>query len=342
MMQRNKPGYVLIITIIILTAVMALVTSVVYRTMGQRSLIRLFQEQEKSYMLALGGIEIAQAQLSAVDQKTTTTGGQKSPDAQAQAFALALLTTLNQWQTFNLTEEADGVDGQIKIYVTAEQGKIDINALYDRKNKKLVTDAQYDARKIMQLIADQLKPIAGDINIVDMLDRSLRQYEGQLDEVSQLLIAKELAKFNDFLWPDPARDKKKVPFAITDLFTVATGERKVQPLVFSPGLKTLLGLKESGDKKEQQKIYKDIAKSVKASINWPLDWDKMLAPLYGKRYTDIPTELRAILDPAFKVSVFSVVAYGIFGTTTTKLCAIVERKSEDDRISYTTKKLFRL
>ena len=48
------------------------------------------------------------------------------------------MPTLNRWQTFELTEEIDGLDGEIKLCITCEDGKLDLNQWYDFNKKKFI------------------------------------------------------------------------------------------------------------------------------------------------------------------------------------------------------------
>ena len=42
-----------------------------------------------------------------------------------------ILPTLNRWQEFDLKEKVDGVDGQIKVCLMCEEGKINLNRIID-------------------------------------------------------------------------------------------------------------------------------------------------------------------------------------------------------------------
>ena len=329
-MKQSSPGYILVLTLMIISASVILVTRLINRSIGNKRQSRLLLDREKAKMIALGGIEIAISQLSLLDTTTTTTTDQK--------LITKILENTNRWQNFSLNQAADGIDGELQLYITSESGKINLNTLYNFKDKKFIADNTFDGKKIVQLLAEKLKPTLGDTNFSEILERFLKGHAGPLDDVTELLTLKELKKFHENLFLKP---QQKI--AVTDLFTVSSPTRELQPLLISASLGSLLGFKTPTQETEKLiKERRELAKNYKAPAQWAQDWNKLLAPLYGKEYTSIPQEIRNLLKPKFEESHFSVVSYGKIGIITQKVYAILEKEktSDDQHGRYIIKKLY--
>lgn len=342
-MKTHRSGYILLFTLMIISAITVMVTGIVGRVVTQRRLARLFADRERAYQLALGGIEIAKSQLTVEPkEEKETPQAKKEPHDETAEFVERLLRYLNHWQTFKLNEERDGIEGEVQLYITSEQGKIDLNALYDFKAKKFIVDGALDARKLIQLFADKFKPISGDVNIVDMLERFMQSREYPIEDISELLSIKGFGKFNDFLWSaPPPQDKKEPIIALTDVFTVNTYARSLQPVVISPSLQFILGFKQQAYDEKGSKQKKETAKLIKTAMNWQQEWDKVLAPLYGKGYTDVPAEIRSLYISQFEATMFSVISYATIGAVTVKLCAIIEKLSQKEKTpTFVLRKLY--
>lgn len=147
-MKQNQPGYILILTLMVLGLATAVITRMFYQTSAFVPLSNLAIKRQKAQNLALAGVQMALSKLNGpqvdmrpeqednnasknnkpdVDQETAKTK-QKSKQA---VFIERILPALNRWESFNLHEDSDGIDGNIKICLACEDGKINLNQLYD-------------------------------------------------------------------------------------------------------------------------------------------------------------------------------------------------------------------
>lgn len=352
--------------------------------------IKTMIDREKAKQLALGGIQIAISQLSQeVDTSQDAKDGQAKPDQPDQPKAPKLspedqankklfetvIPTLNRWQQFPLSQEVDGIDGQIKICVMSEEGKININALYDfKKHAFKGTQAQQEIGKA--LLKETFKSI-GKEDLFEGFEKYLKDRSYRLDDVTELMSIKGFEAFkNNIFYQPPAvketqkkssqasanqydqaddlessnqaggtnKDKKKV--YLTDIFTVWSGRFSVDPWLLSNSLCALLGVKraERGDIEGRKQAVEQIAKEFKSTFQFPADWKKYFEPLYGTEFKSLSKGVEFILNTKFEPKIFSVLSYGSVGSVTLKMLAILQREktTKDKRIAYsvTIKKIY--
>lgn len=406
-MQQSKPGYIVILAVMIIAAMTALVTSVVNRMMVYTKLQYVLADREQARMLALSGLQIAIAQLISDAPTTFTTemplsrqqepalrasgqgnpGGQqldrgadaqkktaedKSPAAQFKK----VLPIINRWQQFAFTEDQGGIAGSCEIYIAAEQGKINLNALYDFKKKQFVkpdpavaypglpprqamadkpgqqsqsqgsksgASQAVDGLKILQAVGD-LFPIKGQI-FAEAVGDVFKARGRPLVDVTELLSDKKFQKLKDMLFIAPekersAQDSKKERAALLDLFTVETNaEQKngLQPLVISRSVGLMLQLKAINN--VDKKMFDKLVeslKNLKIPVQWQQQWDQLLSPVYGKQYNVLSNDIKQLFATEFETLTFSVVCYGKFRNTLIKVYAVLARQEEE----YCIKKLY--
>ena len=351
-MKHASPGYILVLTLLIISASVILVSRLINRSMGNKRQSRLLIDREKAKMIALGGLQIAISQLSLLETTTTapattpTTSPAPAPGAAAKPTAdqdqkklvAKIVENTNRWQKFILKEPIDSIDGELELYISSEAGKINLNSLYNFNDKKFMVEGTFDAKKIVQLLAEKLKPVLGESNFAEVLERFLKAHDGPVDDITELGALKEFKKIHEQLFIAPTST-----FALTDLFTAWGADRDLQPLLISTSLGSVLGFKKSTQDAEKLLAERrELAKKFKTPSSWAQDWDKTLAPLYGKEYTNIPQEIKNLLSTKFEVSYFSVVSYGKIGTITQKVYAILEKEKtlSDNSTRYIIKKLY--
>lgn len=350
--------------------------------------IKTMIDREKAKQLALGGIQIAISQLS---QEVDTQQDAKEPQAakpdQPEKPKLSpedqankklfetIMPELNRWQRFPLSQDVDGIDGQIKICLVSEEGKININALYDfKKHAYKGTQAQQEISKV--LLRETFKSI-GKEDLFEQFEKYLKDRSYRLDDVTELMSIKGFEAFkNNIFYQPPAlknvqakssqvsaaqfdqadaqepgdqtsgakKGKKKV--YLTDIFTVWSGKFSVDPWLLSDSLCGLLGVKraERGDIEGRKQAVEQIAKEFKSTFQFPADWKKYFEPLYGTDFKSLSKGVEFILNTKFEPKIFSVLSYGSVGSVTLKMLAILQREktTKDKRIAYsvTIKKIY--
>ena len=164
--QRNMHGYVLLLTMLIVSLIVSLTTYIAYRTTMFVPYAKIAASQQKARMLAYSGLQLAISQLCAFDpqqenqdvqekqlkgqaQSTTQLSEKKDglekkvrPDTTEIARQLLknVLPMLNSQQDVPLKKKIDGIDGTIRFAIFCEQGKFDINMLYDFDKHRFVDE----------------------------------------------------------------------------------------------------------------------------------------------------------------------------------------------------------
>lgn len=323
--HEKQPGYILVLTLLILSISVILVTRMVNKGITFSHFSQLATDREQAKLLAESGIQIAMSELM-----VTSTKADQALTAQLTAW----LPLLNTWQTFKFTQSSDGFDGVCQIYITCEEGKIDLNSLYDTQKKIWRKDEAppkalpqqpakppFDAKKMIALLGEKLTEPFGGKNPVEILDKAFKEY-GKIEDLSVLLATKDSAPKKMLLFSRPPEKEGEQKIAITDIFTVFTNKKNIQPLMLSPGIIKALGLKTPLRTKEALNFIKNI----KSTMAWETVWRDTLAPWYGMEYNNIAPEIRPLFASSFEGKTFSVVSYGTIGTVTQKLCVIIQQQ----------------
>ena len=355
MNQRDpRQGYILVMTLMIISISVVLVSYMFNRQASYVPFMEAMAQREKAKMLALGGIQLAISALVEEEEAKETTPGeekkQRSQDEETKKFLARILPSLNRWQRFSLKEEVDGVEGQIHICISCEDGKININEIYDFEKQKFKGegDPKADYKKIMQELFAQLKESIGRDNLFEPFEKFLKERGYPLDDVTELLTIKEFAIFKRSVFYEPLLDedkkgaqKKKRPVFLTDLFTIWSNRHTIEPWLFSDSIKGMLGLRrvKEGDSKEWGAMIKGLLKEFKSTVQWSSDWNKFLGSAYEKDFTSLPKSIESILSTKVEAKTFTVLSYGKAGEIGQKLLAIVQREkgSKDKSIPYDVK-----
>ncbi len=363
MNSRTSQGYILILALSMLSLVMVLVTGLFNRTTPFIFFDATVIKREKAKQLALSGLQIAMSQLAAhVEPKEEKAAPEpqtpKGPSLEEQRrtkLFKSVVPTLNNVQKFALTQALDGINGTIEICISCEQGKLNINELFDFKTKKFIDEGkgQGDMRKVMQSVFAKLTPYTKDKNLFAVFEKFLKQRHSKLHEVTELLRIKEFQEvfaLRQFYDP-PAQNKdlvakgKKQAVYLTDLFTIWSDEQTVSAWLLSDALCAVFGFNraQAEDVKARKQMV-DQALEQKALSATSIDamWQKGPQLAYGKELNAIDQELKPLLSPSFEPDVFSVMSRGTVGNISQKIFAIIERREpEGDRsTAFVIKRLY--
>ncbi|OQA36456.1 MAG: hypothetical protein BWY54_00018 [Candidatus Dependentiae bacterium ADurb.Bin331] len=331
----KQPGYILVLTIMVLAIAVAIVSHLFYRGSVQVAFDKTIIEREKAKQLAFGGIQLALSQLSVLDTSTTTTQNEKSSNIDPLIESIKkIVPQLNVWQELSLTKEKEGIDGEIKLCIVCENGKIDINQWFDFSKKKFINEGskdQPDAKKIMQIIFAGMKKFTNDKDLFEVFEKFLKQRQYKLNDISELFEIPEFAKiFKTTLFYEPPQkgdEKTKRPLFLSDVFTIFSGQAALQAWLLSDSILGVLNFNRANPNREKrakevEALLKDYSKGMQ-----PMQlWQKAMQTLYGKEMKDIPKEALAMLNPKFEPTVFSVLCYGKVGAIVQKICAIIEKR----------------
>lgn len=336
MKTNSSGGFVLVTTMLILSLAVVLISFIINRSTVFFPLARTTIDREKAKELALGGLQLASAQLAYTDViQTEEKQGAKTPETQKPAanntlnqskqMLKILVPVLNKWQTIKLDEGKDGITGEIKICITCEDGKINLNELYDFQKHDFVgnTKEKEELKKLLQELLGNIKK-AGAEDLFQSLEAFLKERDDKIRDVTELLAIKSFATFKNDLFYNPSAqssaNQERKPLFLNDIFTLWSRKRTVDPWLLSSSLCSLLGLSEL-----KKGPYADAIKNFKGSYSWPADWNNTFSKLYKKDFNSLPKEITRLLGLNFGPETFSVLSYGTVGQITHRIYAIIER-----------------
>ncbi|HLW72936.1 MAG TPA: hypothetical protein VKR54_02715 [Candidatus Babeliales bacterium] len=342
--KKNCDGYIMIFTLMIVGAAMMVVTYVGHRGSFYLPFSHMIFAREQAKMLALGGVQVAIAQLSqgAKKEAAAPAGGEQKKESsnEERDFLQRILPTLNRWQEFNLVENIDGVDGQIKICLMCEEGKINLNRIIDFKKGVFRGSDQsgWNWKVIIQEICKSIEKTAKGSDLFPTFEKIVKDAKFKFNDATELIVKKEFNHFKDILFYQPPTTKKQDTLYLTDIFTVWSSSDKIEPWLFSDSINGLLGLPrvEVDDIKKRKEQIEGWMKNFKPRANWQQDWKTMLMPVYGKELRTLPKNIDSMLSTTFAPRFFSVLVHGKVGEVTQRMYVILERNknSQSDTPEY--------
>ncbi len=358
---KTTSGYILIVTLLMIAGMTAIGTYIFLRSSVFLPFMHTMYDREKAKVLAMGGLQIAIQQLSQFDEaeseQTTNSqaagqqpagaqtanqqaAGQQTKPKQEAGGPLQLFTRImpiiNRWQTFPLQKKIDGIDGSIQVCLVCEEGKINLNRIYnfDKSEFRGQGQPKGDWQKIMGLVCKQIEEVLGGKELFAALEGFLKKRTYPLYDITELLTIKEFAIFRNHVFYQPAHknagDNKgdgKANIYLTDLFTTFSDKNTIEPRFFSDSLLAILKLAQtaSTDQAKRAEQVSAMEKTFKQNAQWPSDWGTQLKPFYEKELPSAITGLDSVLSTQFNPTQFSVFTYGTVGTVTQRLLAIVKR-----------------
>lgn len=346
-MRSTQQGFIMLTTVLLVALLTALGTYLFQRSMVHIPYMLTMINREKTRMIALSGVDVTIGQMvKAVeddDKKEPTPQipvgqNQKAPSDETQEPRY-LISLLNHWQIFSLRESIDGINGELGIFLTCEDGKLPINEMYDFKKHafKNVGQPQGDREKVMQDICTRIEKKMGGKGLFEGLSSFLKNRKNPLDDVSELLAIPSFKIFKNALFREPQLKKEMAQkveaknigkIYLSEIFTIASGQQTLQPWAFSPSLLELFEYVPEQELSPSQRKERLTAalKNFKKKMTWPADWKASLGILYGKDFTSLPNSIQSMLDTTFEPETFSVVVYSTVNGVTQRLFSLIERQ----------------
>jgi len=364
--QVRRAGYILPFTLMCISVLVWLLTYMFNTSSVFVPFARMSAQREKAVVLAQSGLQLAISQLAHKHQDKKDENKQDKKDIkkgdanteQLRALYQRILPTLNHWQTVQLTAKHDGIDATIEFCISSEDGKININSLYNYKKKEFI-DKDFVA-KICGRIEKQMQTKG----LVQSLDDFFKKNEQGCQDITELLLAPGFEVFNRFTFYEPNLGKGDTkPFYLTDIFTIYTQKDTLDPWLLSDSMCGILectrASSEKDDIKKRKTLIKKALKEFKVTHDWQIDWDILLDPIYSKKFNQLPREIQGTqgqqktptaLDKKSKLShetrptVFSVMVRAKVGKVVQKMYAILDRSAvllpDAESFSVTVKKLY--
>lgn len=334
---KKNSGYILVLTLLITATITILSTYIFNRGIIYMPFTALMIDQEKAKLLAVSGIQIIASQLTYQEkelkskEKPTVT----DPVSSEKKFLTQILPTLNRWQTFQLKKSIEGIDAQLQVCLMSEEGKINLNKIYDFSQHKFVVreKGKPSWKKILQEICTHIEKVNKEKDLFLSLEKFLSQQKQPLNDITELLISKPFAIFKNNLFYNPPTDSKKEKSQekssvyLTDIFTTRSSSELLEPWLFSNSIANLLGLKQAkfGDIRQRKEIITKLLKNFKKTAKWQQDWNTQLKPIYEKELQSLPQGIDSIFSTTFDPKIFSILSYATVDNITKRLFVIVER-----------------
>lgn len=339
--KHSRSGYIMVLSLIFISTILIFVTHLFNQARTHSALSSTMLAREKAKTLALSGVQIALSQLNIKEEKKDLTS--EKPFNKGQKLLEQILPVINRWQLFNITKEKDGLEGEIKVCLSCEDGKLNLNHLFDFKKKSFKGKGQLkgDMQVIMSNLMARLKEYGIKDIFVSLLD-FLEKRGYQLNDVTELLADEKFATFaGKVFYEPPETNGSERSVYLTDLFTVWSDSMKIEPWLLSDSLSAVLGLKRAqpGQVSLREQQGSQWAQQLKLQASWKADWNKTLQPLYGKAFDTLPTGVDTLLTTRFDPTAFCVVSYGTVSRVTQRVYAVIKKEQKADH-AFKIKKLY--
>src|SRR3990167_9636677 len=337
-MRQQKPGYILVLTVTLVSLLVVMVTQIFNRGSAYLAYTTTIEKREQAKMLAISGVRLALSQLY-VKKPEQKQGKDEKPPSEEALFLKQVLPILNRWQTISVHQ--GGLDGDMKIYIACEDGKLNLNNL-DEFEKQDFKGTKQEQEMFRKKILDKVKSIVHtDADLFIGLEKLFKK--NRINDVTQLLERPEYIIFANKVFVKPDMNITNPEIVLTDLFTTWSQEDGIEPWMFSQSMADVLGLQGAAratieSKKESLQTW---IKLFKPTVQWQQEWNTSLGKVYGVDYKTLPQGIEGMLATKFGPKVFSVVSYGIAGEIIQKVFAIVVRSGNSyGDIPYRIKKLY--
>lgn len=338
---KRSQAFIIIFSLMMVALMVFLTTQLVSGVLVTTNFVSIIMQREQAKMLALSGIRIAAKQLLDLDieKKEKKEAGvvkkDEEKDGEGKAklsahdknFMKQMLPYLNRWKNFSFEEKRDGFDGELRICLTCEEGKININEAFDFKKQEF--KKEYAALLKSLVIKDKLA--AGELatKLQEFLTKRAKKLE-DVSELMQLSACKNLDIF--YKPPDKPAKKGEEPrssaiLALSDIFTVWTDSPTIDPLIFSHALCAMFTFRKplATDATTMKDKFAQFAQQFKPELakDWDANWET-LQLLYDQKPVFFK-EMQGIFSKEFGPSTYSVISYATVGKVTQRVMAIVKK-----------------
>lgn len=360
--MHKKPGFILFLLFSILSMCSILLSLYFSQTVVYRQLMTTMITKQRTDRLAIGSVALAKSLLTVDAQKKETkkvtpktpwapktaddakdNAGDKSKDY--ETLLKQIFPYFNKQETIQLTEKDDGIDAKISITIQSEQGKLNLNSLYDIEKKKFVDDGKpNDRKKLCIWLFEKIAQTTKTQTLFPAFEKHMSSRKSDFNDVTELLTITEFETvFHDRVFFNFDAPPGENVF-LTDIFTVSTEQETINPWLFSYSWCKVLGLKPKPTltDEEKNKIFKISGDAHDWATDWKSNWEN-LATLYQKEYKDLAQEIKTILTPLFEVNIFSLqLKANIKETSSTIFTIVRSKKAKNNLISIETMKTYQI
>lgn len=356
MKKINQEGYILVLTLLVISVITILVTQVFYQSSANLSLMDTLVKKEKAKVLAISGIQLAIDKLSvqvkkeeekkdqiAVNNKEQKAPAQSGDDKLTKELLKSILPVINKWQIIEFKEDSEGISGKLNICICCENGKFNINKIYDFQKHQFLNQGQMknDYLKVMQDLFKKMESYLDKKDAMQAFTKYLSERKFPLNETTELLNIGSFNYFKDNVFLSNVENEKNKKIYLTDIFTIWTDSNKLEPWLLSDSVQSLLALNGNKDdiaKREQ--VAPNWISKFKKNNDWSKDWNEILKLVYNKDFASLSKTIVDIFNTTFTAKVFSVISYGTVSGVTQKVFAILHLTTKENGTQVSLKKLY--
>lgn len=333
----SRPGYILILVLMFIAATLIIVNQLFQEGQTHLAFTKTMLEREKAKLLANSGVSMGLSVLQeaftaqeAPHQKAETK--KKEEFAQERKVIETLFPYINRWQTIVLNQARDSISGEIKICICCEDGKLNLNTLFDFKKKKFIGagKAEGNIQELMKMVMQRLRDESGGKDLFTPLLDFLAKRGYQLNEVTELVVNEFFERaFKEAIFYEPTqKGERQRGVYLTDLFTIWSDSIQLEPRFLSNSVCAAFGLQRPahGDFAALKNQGTKLAQQFKQKIDWKIEWDKSLKNIYNKSFTALPKDSGLLFSTTFKPTAFSIIASGKVGRIEQRVFAIAKKE----------------
>lgn len=362
-MQQQQRGFILVLTLLILSLAIIVVNQFFISGTTTVFFDRAMIDREKAKTLAYGAIQLAQSQLVIIKEKEESSPEKKSASEkkdtakQEKKFLERIVPNLNRWQTIELTEKKDGINAIIKLCISSEDGKLNINHLYDFEKKKFISFASSKDTKTLDkktdvsevgVLFESIQKLTESKDLLGSFEKFLKDRQYKLNDVTELLKNSDFQQaFKNKIFYEPpvknqASKQYKKNIYLMDLFTIFSATGKLEPWLLSDSVAAVLGLEraQADDTEKRKQLLADMLKEFKPSISLEKDWNTLFKPMYSKEFKSLKKEIHSMFQTTFSPQTFSVIIHATVGAITQKLYVILHRTNQEDFQQFNIQRLY--
>src|SRR3990167_3033364 len=278
-MKHAKRGYILFLLFTILSVCSVLISLYFSQVMVYRQLMHVLITKEKTNRLALSGISLVQALMSPDEEKDEAKSIDSPKDKEDtlssdQKLLIQLFDCWNKELAYQLNIKDDGLDAKIALSVQSEQGKLNLNSLFDFEKKKFLFEGTpKDCKKLCVWLFEKIATLTKKPSLFGPFEKYLETRTFDFNDTTELLSIKEFSDvFGSNLFITFESTKQEVKnesqlqtqqqkIFLTDIFTVSTEQNTINPWLFSSSWCKILDLKpkEKLSEEEKKKIFSQVA-----------------------------------------------------------------------------------
>lgn len=315
--MRKSSGYILILTLLLLSTSFILISSILQKTFAYLSQSQIEIDREHARQMALSGIQLVLSKISLVipekkenkdevkkdmpnsEHPEKTDDKKETPE---QKWLISILPILNSWQNVTLNYDSAGIDATISYFLSSQQGKFNLIAI---------------DKDLSELVKKAIK-----VDIISTLEECKKQLGRPIQDPTEMIKASSFTPLKNKLFTVPSVNKENIDISATDLFYIEDGNdlKLLNPWLLSSSTSKALGMVP----KFTPAIIKDIVSKFKPDMNWQSEWDNTLAKIYNKKFATIDPKIKKILSSKFIADSFFVVCYATVNSVTQKAAALLK------------------